>query len=284
MDTDTPVPPVALTARLAQAPTAWRDVEGYLERGRQALRAIERILPDEWTWSNKRVLDFGCGAGRVVRHLRDIGAPVQVWGCDIDPACIAWNTENLGPSISFFVNDLVPPLPFESDTFDLVYSLSVFTHIDRHWASWLLELHRVLAPGGILVATIMSEGMCEAVSGEEWDESKVGMNVYESGQPWELGGPMVLHSPWWIREHWGRLFHVVEVRARDVFDQSGSGAQDDHGAAVLQKSGVTTVTVAELERLNPSEPREASALSHDVLHLRSEVAALRAEARRTQGT
>ena len=95
---------------------------------------------------------------------------------------------------------------------------------------------------------------------------------------------MVLHSPWWIREHWGRLFHVVEVRARDVFDQSGSGAQDDHGAAVLQKSGVTTVTVAELERLNPSEPREASALSHDVLHLRSEVAALRAEARRTQGT
>ena len=218
-------------------------------------------------------------SGRVVRHLREHRRGFLKSGAATSTARIVWNTEHLGPSISFVVNDLVPPLPFESDTFDLIYSLSVFTHIDSHWASWLLELHRVLAPGGILVATIMSEGMCEAVSGEAWDESRVGMNVYESGQPWELGGPMVLHSPWWIREHWGWLFHIVEVRARDFFEQSEPGSQDDHGAAVLQKSGPTTMTVAELERLNPSEPREASALHHDVLHLRSEVTALRAEAR-----
>src|SRR5271157_5690934 len=276
MDTDTPIPPIALTARLVQAPAAWTDTEGYLERGRQALRAIARVLPDEWTWSNKRVLDFGCGAGRTVRHLHDMTEADEVWGCDIDPACIAWNTENLGPSISFVVNGHVPPLPFESEKFDLVYSLSVFTHIDTHWASWLLELHRVLAPGGILLATIMSEAMCEAVSGEVWDESRIGMNVYECGQPWELGGPMVLHSPWWIREHWGRLFQVLDVQARDFFDQSGTAAQDNHGAVVLRKSG-GTMTVTELERLNPSEPREALALYHDVMHLRSEVAALRTE-------
>jgi len=282
MHTDTPIPPVALTARLAQAPAAWTDVEGYLERGRQALRAIERVLPDQWTWSNKRVLDFGCGAGRTVRHLPEMAATGEVWGCDIDPACIAWNTENLGRSISFVVNDYAPPLPFESEKFDLVYALSVFTHIDTHWASWLLELDRILAPGGVVVASIMSEGMCEAVSGEVWDESRVGMNVYECGQPWELGGPMVLHSPWWIREHWGRLFHVVDVRARDFFDQSGTEAQDNHGVAVVQKS-VGTVTVDELERLDPSEPRESLALHHDVMHLRHEVAALRAEARPGHG-
>ncbi len=161
----------------------------------------------------------------------------ELWGCDIDPACIAWNTEHLGPSISFVVNNDAPPLPFESEKFDLVYALSVFTHIDRHWASWLLELHRVLAPGGILVATIMSEAMCEAVSGQEWNESRVGMNVYECGQQWALGGPMVLHSPWWIREHWGRAFDVLEVRARDFFARSGTEAQDNHGVAVLQKTG-----------------------------------------------
>ncbi len=53
MDIEAPVPPIALTARLAQAPTAWTDTQGYLERGRQALRAIERVLPADWTWSNK---------------------------------------------------------------------------------------------------------------------------------------------------------------------------------------------------------------------------------------
>ena len=51
--------------------------------------------------------------------------------------------------------------------------------------------------------------MCEAVAGEPWDEASVGMNVYEAGQDWSLGGPMVLHSPWWIEAHWGRLFDVA---------------------------------------------------------------------------
>jgi SAM-dependent methyltransferase len=275
MDTDEPVPPIALTARLVQAPDAWADVRGYLERGKQALRAIENVLPGDWTWANKRVLDFGCGAGRTIRHLRHVAVGGEVWGCDTDPECIAWDTEHLVPSLSFVVNDHQPPLPFESEKFDLVYALSVFTHIDTHWASWLLELHRVLAVGGLMVASIMSEGMCEAVSGQPWDESEVGMNVYECGQPWALGGPMVLHSPWWIREHWGRLFDVRLVRTRDFFDQSGRVNQDNHGVVVLQKTE-RCVTAAELERVDASEPKEVLALHHDVMHLRTEVAALRA--------
>jgi SAM-dependent methyltransferase len=273
---DEPIPPVALTARLALAPDAWSDVEGYLQRGKDALGAIERVLPADWTWEGKRILDFGCGAGRSIRHLRGLVRNGEIWGCDIDPACIAWCSEHLGPSISFVASGSDPPLPFEQEKFDLVYALSVFTHIDRLWASWLLELHRILAPGGFLVATIMSEGMSQRVAGVAWDESQVGMAVYESGQGWELGGPMVLHSPWWVREHWGRLFEVVDVRARGFFDDSGQRAQDDHGVAVLKKrSGPTSLTVPDLERANPSEPREASALQHDVLRLRAEVASLR---------
>jgi SAM-dependent methyltransferase len=273
METEVPIPPVALSARLSQAPAGVADAQGYLERGRRAIGAIERVLPADWTWTNKRVLDFGCGAGRAVRHLHDAARTGEVWGCDIDPACTAWNREHLDPSMSFVVNGEEPPLPFAEDRFDLVYALSVFTHIDQRWASWLIEMHRVLVPGGLLVATIMSEGMCAAVSGEPWDESRVGMNVYECGQAWALGGPMVLHSPWWIREHWGRLFDVVDVRSRGLFEQSDS-QMDDHGVAVLRKAG-RSVSVAELERIDPSEEREVSALRHDLLHLRAEVAGLR---------
>jgi SAM-dependent methyltransferase len=274
---DEPIPPVALTARLALAPDAWSDVEGYLQRGKDALGAIERALPADWTWDGKRVLDFGCGAGRTIRHLSGLIRNGEIWGCDIDPACIAWCREHLGPSISFVANGSDPPLPFEQERFDLVYALSVFTHIDRLWASWLLELHRVLAPGGFLVATIMSEGMSQRVAGVAWDDSRVGMAVYECGQRWELGGPMVLHSPWWVREHWGRLFDVIDVRSRGFFDDAGQRAQDDHGVAVLEKrSGPMSLSVADLERPNPSEPREASALQDDVLRLRAEVGSLRA--------
>ncbi|HEU4707469.1 MAG TPA: class I SAM-dependent methyltransferase [Solirubrobacterales bacterium] len=250
----------------------------YLERGEETREALERALPDDWDWAGKSVLDFGCGAGRAIRHLLDLAPECELWGSDIDPECIEWDTQNLTPAASFVVNEEVPPLPFEDGKFDLIYALSVFTHISTHWPAWLLELDRLLAPGGRLVATIMSEGMCQAISGEPWDEANVGMNVYEAGQEWDLGGPMVLHSPWWIREHWGRLLDVERLKSRGFHGDTVEPGQDDQGVVVLRKAG-RTATVAELERLDPEEAREAPALYHDVLHLRAEVADLRARCR-----
>lgn len=283
MATEIPIPPVNLTARLSQSPPAWRDQARYLEGGRQSRRAIERILPDDWSWAGKKVLDFGCGAGRTIRHFVDLASECELWGTDISVPCIEWDRRHLSPPVTFSVNDEVPPLPFSDGTFDLVYAISVFTHISDHWASWLLELDRILAPGGRLVATFMGEGMCRAVTGEAWNEEHVGMNVYEAGQDWALGGPMVMHSPWWIEEHWGRLFTIEQLLPRGFFERAPEYAQDDHGAVVLHKVAGAPPTAAELQRLNPSEGREATALHHDVLHLRAEVAALRARANRATG-
>lgn len=270
MSAEPPIPPAYMSARLMQGGRR-EDVSGeYLARGRRALDAIGRMLPDEWDWADKSVLDFGCGSGRVIRHLP--GSVSESWGSDIDPRCIDWNDRHLSPPASFVVNGETPPLPFPAAKFDLVYALSVFTHISTHWPAWLLELDRVLAPGGLLVATLMSEGMSEAVAGEPWDERNVGMNVYEEGQPWERGGPMVLHSPWWIEEHWGRLFEVERLVPRGFLDDAAR--EDDHGAVLLRKTA-GTVSAEELVRVDPAEPREASALHHDVQHLRAEVAGLR---------
>jgi len=272
-----PIPPVDLSARLKRAPRASRDRARYLERGRESLRAIERALPDDWSWTGKKVLDFGCGAGRTIRHLGPMAPECELWGSDISAACVEWNRRHLSPPASFVLNGEAPPLPLPEAEFDLVYALSVFTHISEHWAAWLLELDRVLAPGGRLVATFMGEAMCRAVSGEPWDEEKVGMNVYEAGQDWSLGGPMVLHSPWWIEAHWGRLFAIERLLPYGFLEGAARSGQDDHGAVVLRKTPATP-SVEELERIDPAEPREATALHHDALHLRAEVAALRAKA------
>jgi SAM-dependent methyltransferase len=272
-----PIPPVDLSARLGQSPLARSDRERYLERGRQSRRAIERVLPGDWSWAGKSVLDFGCGAGRTVRHLAPLAPECELWGSDISAQCIEWDRLHLSPPVSFTTNDEVPPLPFPDAKFDLVYALSVFTHIAEHWAAWLLELDRVLAPGGRIVATFMGEAMCRAVAGEPWDERNVGMNVYEAGQDWRLGGPMVLHSPWWIEEHWGRLFAIEHLQPHGFIEGAAESGQDDHGVVVLRKAPGTP-SMDELERLDPAEGRESTALYHDVLHLRAEVAALRAQA------
>jgi len=273
-----PIPPFSLTARMMHGSGLEAARAEYLVRGAQSREAIERVLPDDWSWTGKSVLDFGCGAGRVIRHLLPVAPECELWGSDIDPRCIAWNEQHLSPPASFVGNGEVPPLPFPDGKFDLIYALSVFTHISTHWPAWLLELDRLLAPGGRLLATIMSEGMCEAITGEAWDEKNVGMSVYEAGQAWSRGGPMVLHSPWWIREHWGRLFEIERLMSRGFYGRSG---QDDQGVVVLRKGArTTTMTTADLERVDPEEAREAPALYHDVLHLRAEVTGLRAQGSR----
>jgi SAM-dependent methyltransferase len=272
MSADIPLPPFDLSARLVHGSDIDAARTEYLKQGRYSREAIERVIPQGWTWEGKRVLDFGCGAGRAIRHFLDLAPQTELWGTDIDARCIEWNREHFGHGATFAVNGEVPPTELPTGYFDLVYALSVFTHLSTHWAGWLLELYRVLAPGGILVATIMSEGMTEQVSGESWDERSFGMAVYEEGQDWEHGGPMVLHSPWWIEEHWGRLFEIERLMASGF--HANEASQDDQGVVVMRKTDRRT-DHAGLLRLDPSEGREATALYHDVQHLRAEIADLR---------
>ncbi len=94
------------------------------------------------------------------------------------------------------------------------------------------------------------------------------MNVLRYGQPWELGGPFVFHSEWWIREHWGRLFEVEAVR-RSGFGRSADAADKGQGVVLLRRRDVRS-TVEDLERIDPSEGREIAALRHNVSQLHRE--------------
>lgn len=106
--------------------------------------------------SMRSVLDFGCGTARVLRHFRNI-SDLRLTGTDANPKPIKWNRENL-PGIDFCVNQLMPSLEFDDRSFDLIYALSVFTHIPIKWQRpWLNELRRVLKPGGFLLCTVLGD-------------------------------------------------------------------------------------------------------------------------------
>src|SRR6266566_5940336 len=134
------------------------------------------------------------------------------WGCDIDADSIDWLKTALSPTVHVFRNGELPPLELETESFDLIYAVSVVRHLTDSWSRWLLELHRILVPGGLLLATFIGPGAAPHVTDEPWVEDRIGMNVLRPGHSWDLGGPMVLHSPWWIRAHWGRAFDIVDLR------------------------------------------------------------------------
>ena len=147
-----PIPPVGLAARVGPGESE-DPIEAYLREGAAVRERIERLLPEDWGWAGKRVLDFGCGSARVLRQFLREAEQAEFWGCDIDAPSIAWVQANLSPPLRVFDNAVAPPLPLDGGYFDLVYATSVFTHIGDLWSDWLLELHRILAPGGRLISS-----------------------------------------------------------------------------------------------------------------------------------
>ncbi len=176
--------------------------------------AIIDLLPNGYSFEGRRVLDFGCGAGRVLREfLPEAARPGEFWGCDLHAPTIAWLNEHLSPPLHFYVNDAIP-MPHPGGYFDLIYAISVFTHITHQWSAWLLELHRILKPDGYLVATIIGPETWGFSLADPPDEDQIGMCVQRLGQGLgDTRGPRVLHFPWWLRSHWGRGFEIDSLQS-----------------------------------------------------------------------
>lgn len=105
-------------------------------------------------FDNLSILDWGCGTGRIVRHLPSvISNSNSIFGTDYNKKYVKWCSENL-KGIEFKLNYLKPPLDFKTNTMDVIYGISIFTHLSEalHF-SWMKELTRVLKNEGILFLT-----------------------------------------------------------------------------------------------------------------------------------
>ncbi len=125
------------------------DYKKYYEDGILAAREMM-----EWgkinTINSPIILDWGCGTGRVIRHIPDLKKDSICYGADIDCTTIQWCRKAID-SVYF---DCIEQetLPYPSNYFHLVYGISVLTHIPHTVTQyWLIELKRVLQPNGIAV-------------------------------------------------------------------------------------------------------------------------------------
>lgn len=107
---------------------------------------------------NKRILDWGCGPGRIIRHLPSLVGPgCEFYGSDYNEKSIEWCKEHL-KDINFHHNSLDSALPFPDKFFDIIYGLSVLTHLSEgmHYF-WYNELYRLLNNNGIILLTTQGD-------------------------------------------------------------------------------------------------------------------------------
>jgi SAM-dependent methyltransferase len=143
-----------------------------------------------------------------------------------------------------------PRLPHSDGSFGEIEAPSAFIHLTAGWAEWLLELRRVLADGGRLAIGLASPERFDGLIARSWGESAVGMTVLFDLEG--AGRPVVFHSEWWLRAHWGRAFEIVSIR---------------EGERVVLTTVDGHLAPDDLRRGDPGDERELAAAKANVVYL-----------------
>jgi SAM-dependent methyltransferase len=235
--------------RVGDLSEAEDDRAAYDAIGRDVLARMYRTLPAGFSADRRRVLDFGCGAGRTLRHLLVDWPGAELSGCDVDGASIDWLSEHADGRLTAFQVTDQPGLDVPDGHFDVVLAFSVFTHLSLQWAGWMAELHRALAPDGLLYATFLPPSFAKHWGDVVLEEDDTGIVVLGEGTSWDEGGPCAFVSDWWLRAHWGRAFEILSLEP---------GTPTSQGGVMLRRRPVA-VTAELLEHPEEGEPRELRA-------------------------
>jgi ubiquinone/menaquinone biosynthesis C-methylase UbiE len=197
------------------------DYKKYYTDSRETAFWIHEMVNDHLHLNpGDRILDWGCGPGRIIRHMPEVfGKEIDFFGTDINPRSIAWCTENL-TNIQFNLNGLEAELPYPDQHFSFIWGISIFTHLsEKMHYEWMRELKRILRPGGVLFLTTHGNNFKSIMTTEEIEafesgklleraQTTEGHRTYSAFQP-----PSFMHA----------LFNGMEICTHLEREPSGSG-------------------------------------------------------------
>lgn len=205
-----------VAAQLPEVPEPeWQELWNGASGARLAAQtlAFYRMLAP-WLAPDARVLDFGCGWGRITRFLgRDVPAE-RLFACDpvlgILDLC-----ERHGVRATFALSDpRSSRLPFDGP-FDLAFAFSVFTHLSERAHERALDaLHAGLRPGGTLVVTVRPPGHLGEPPGTPYHyvphPGPPENYQWESEEGVDYGDTVITLD--YVRERWAPRFELIAAQ------------------------------------------------------------------------
>lgn len=215
-DSEPPLPPARLRRRVGGVSSR----QEFTFVGRSACDQITAAVAACSARSGGfgRWLDFGCGSGRISRYVEKLQLVRELCGVDIDGDAISWAARHLAGT--YRTIDATPPMDFPAASFDVVYTVSVFTHLDEHdQIAWLHELHRILRPGGLLISSTsspsLSYGRPDLTPAQQQTLASRGF-LFAPGDGSDFNEETAFHSNEYLLAVWGRLFGQLRFQANGL--------------------------------------------------------------------
>jgi SAM-dependent methyltransferase len=161
------------------------------------------------------ICEWGCGPMRVLRHMRNHFENERLIGLDFNPSTIAWCRRHFA-GMQFICNDMDLPLPLHDGEADVIYAISVFTHLsERHHRDYVVDLMRCLSPGGVLIVTLHGSRYVKKLTASEREQFDQGQLVVRAGVTEGKRTYVAFHSPDFVRH----LFRDFDILEHDVTEQ-----------------------------------------------------------------
>lgn len=194
----------------------------FIGSGVVNLFEILPVLLPHLAGPDQHLLDWGCGCGRLARHLIRDRRFASYTGCDIDAEAVEWCRLYLNGG-RFLTISTDPPAALPERAFTVVIGYSVMTHLDRDLQlRWLAELYRLTAPGAVVALTVHGEaaaarhGLAKRLSVE---------GIVDDIQDATLDGiapegyyRATFQSRSYTERCWGAQFEIIDYRSRAIVD------------------------------------------------------------------
>ncbi len=228
-----PSPPKALMTRVANIGESARFALSGMKSYGELLDELNRHVAVE---SVDRLLDFGCGCGRLLYYLVNCSGILGVSGCDIDAEAIEWVRSRIS-GVHVSVTPHLPPTSYDDSAFEVILASSVFSHLSREaQLVWLKELRRILKPDGVLIASIHGEFAASASLAPNNQSALSEKGILDASLDASLDGiapagyyRSTFQTESYTRSEWGRFLRVVAIRER--------GMHNWQDLVVLRKEG-----------------------------------------------
>lgn len=136
---------------------AVKNWPAYVRQCQMRKDLVERAVRNYGSedFSTAKILDWGCALGGVALMLAEEHR-TKVYCADVDPRSLRWLSQFPDHAIPVQLG-YEPTLPFADNEFDIIYGISVFTHIPpQSQSDYISELARISKPGGLVLLTFTS--------------------------------------------------------------------------------------------------------------------------------